>query len=394
MGAFVLAALLAQAAEVDDAAIRRYAALLARPESRARGVDRLSHLDPKTLLRLGGVDPLLVKAAEQNEALRHSYGAPRVFSFDGHEEELDDVLSRLERGSGFVFQRGSLPRGLKVGVRLEDATVLEALSELGRAASFTLLGMEGGQIYLQPGVPVARPRSFHGPLMIELERVSRRTRQGFDATTHDFRLRLALWWEPSVRPLLDAPPVCVVTRAVDDTGRSLLSTEPPPAGPRTDAYPKAGYAMATVEGLRAPAADARSLSMEGTLDLRFPARVDRAAFQKPGVVEVPGLRIELATLGAAETGGMTAEFRVRFDEPGLAAAYRPLPSDLTFESNDPELAFWRGVSGIEVKDGEVSFTVRSPALRRIEDVTRLHLRVPQGAVVKRVPFRFDGVDLR
>ena len=137
-----------------------------------------------------------------------------------HEEELDDVLSRLERASGFVFQRGSLPRGLKVGVRLEDATVLEALSELGRAASFTLLGMEGGQIYLQPGVPTARPRSFHGPLMIELERVSRRTRQGFDATTHDFWLRLALWWEPSVRPLLDAPPVCVVTRAVDDTGET------------------------------------------------------------------------------------------------------------------------------------------------------------------------------
>ena len=229
MGAFVLAALTLQAAEPDDAAVRRFAALLARPATRARGIDRLSHLDPKALRRLGDADPDLLKAAEENAALRHSYGAPRLFSLDGREEDLEEVLGRLERASGLAFHRTALPRNMKVSLRLEDATILEALSELSRAGSFLILGVEGARLYLQPGVPAARPRSFHGPLMIELERVSRRTRVGFDATTRDFWMRLALWWEPRVVPL-DGPIACVVTRAVDDQGRSLLSDAPPPRG--------------------------------------------------------------------------------------------------------------------------------------------------------------------
>ena len=58
-----------------------------------------------------------------------------------------------------------------------------------------------GAVYLQPGLPPYRPRGFHGPVMVELEHVSLRTRVGFDATTRDFWIRLAVWWEPQVLPL-------------------------------------------------------------------------------------------------------------------------------------------------------------------------------------------------
>ncbi|HEX7898292.1 MAG TPA: hypothetical protein VF950_11070 [Planctomycetota bacterium] len=392
MGAFVLAALTLQAAEPDDAAIRRFAALLARPATRARGIDRLSHLDPQALRRLGEVDPAIMKAAEENVSLRHSYGPPRLFSLDGREEDLEDILGRLERASGLAFHRTALPRGMKVSLRLEDATILESLSELGRAGSFLILGVEGARIYLQPGVPAARPRAFHGPVMIELERISRRTRLGFDATTRDFWLRLALWWEPRVLPL-DGPLACVVTRAVDDQGRSLLSDAPPAAQARVDAYPRAGHAMATVEGLRPPAADALSMTVEGYVELRFPARVELAAFEKPGVVERPGVRIELKSFAAAEAGGTLAEIRLRFDDRARAAEHRPAAADVALEGEDSTMGPRPALTAPEVKEHEVEFGVRAPS-RRFEDVARVVVRVPEGVVVKRVPFRFDEVDLK
>jgi hypothetical protein len=392
MGAFVLAALLAQAAEVDDAALRRFAALLARPETRARGIDRLSFADPKALRLLGDLDPDLLKAAEENESLRHSYGPPRLFSLDGREEELDDVLSRLERESRLTFQRSSLPRGAKVAVRLRDATLLETLSELGRAASFMMLNVEGTQIYLHPGVPPARPRSFHGPLLIEVERICRRTRVGFDATTVDLWLRLIVWWEPGTRPLEGAV-TCALTRAVDDAGRSLLGG-PAPAVPRPEVPARTGYAMASIDGLRVPAPDAKSMTVEGAVELRFPARVERATFEKAGVVERPGTRIELKTLTAAEPGGVTAEFKIRFDDPARALEYRPAAADVLFETDDPGRLFTAAVSGVVVKEADVDFVVRVPGLRRLEELKNLQMRVPQGVVAKRVPFRFEGVDLR
>ncbi len=392
MGAFVLAALLApQAAEPDDAAIRRFTALLDRPETRARGIDRLSHVDPKVLARLGVADADVLKAAEANAALRHSYPAPALYTLDGREEDLDDVLARLERAAGLTLHRTSLPRGVKVGARLEDATIFEALSELGRAAPFMTLGVDGPRMFLQAGPPPARPRAFHGPLMIELERISRRTRIGFDATTQDFWMRLAVWWEPRVSPL-DGPLACVVTQAVDDAGRSLLADAPKSGTARPDAYPRAGHAMATVEGLLAPAADARSVTVEGFVELRFPARVDVATFEKPGVVERPGVTIELKTFAAADSGGTTVEVKLRFDDRARALEHRPSTADVVFDSEEAERA--RPIlSAVAVKEQDVEFRL-SAASRRFEDISRVHVRVPQGVVVKRVPFRFEKVDVR
>lgn len=392
MSAWVLAALALQTEPSDEAALRRFTALLARPETRARGVDRLSHLDPDVLGRLPGLDPDILRAAEANAALRHSYGPPRLFSLDGREEDLEEVLSRLERQTGLAFHRSSLPRGAKVALRLEDASALEAMTELGRAASFSILGFDGALLYLQPAVPPARPRVFHGPLMVELERVSRRTRVGFDATTRDFWMRLAVWWEPHVIPL-DGNLTCVLTRAVDDAGRSLLADAPRPPGPRTDAWPRTGHGMATVEGLRSPEADARSLTVEGAVELRLPAEVEKATFEKPGVEKRPGVSIELKSIAAAETGGIVAEIRLRFDERARALEHRPATSDLVVDSE----VLLRGqrptVTGVSVKETEVEYAIRVPGIRP-EDVRRLHLRVPRGAVVKRVPFLFEGVKIR
>jgi hypothetical protein len=385
---FTVLALGLQPVQAEDEVLR-WAALLARPETRARGVDRLSHADPERLRRVPDLDPDLLRAAEENAALRHSYGPPRLFSLDGQEQELDDVLQRLERAAGFTFQRSSLQRGAKISLRLDGVSAWEALSELGRSASFAILGVDGPSIYLSQGVPVPRPRAWHGPLMIELERISRRTRVGFDATRTDVWMRLAVWWEPHVLPL-EVPATGVITKAVDDRGRVLGRA--PPSAPRKDLLPRVGHATVTLEGLEPPAENARTLTIEGAFDLRFPSKVSRSTFEASGRAAHDGLSLE-AKIGEGATG-VWAEVAVVFEDPARAAAYKPTIADVVFDSDAAVPGPRASLSSVAVDGPRVSYTVRTNAIRRLADLRRIHVRVPEGSVTKRVPFRFENVDLR
>lgn len=386
MAAWVLLSLALQGADDD---VLRWAALLSKPAMRERAVDRLSHADPAALRRLPDLDPALLRAAEENAALLHSYGPPKLFSLDGREEELDEVLQRLERVAGFTFQRSSLPRGLKTSLRLDGASAWEALTELGRACSFVVIGVDGSLIHLAAAAPASRPRSYHGPILVEIERFCLRTRVGFDATTSDFWLRLALWWEPHVFPV-EPPAEAVVTKAVDDQGRVLAPREPPPR--RSDLFPRVGHAMLTLDRISPPAADAKSLTLEGFFELRLPAKVSRSSFETSGRADFAGLRADLK-LSEPPSGGASAEVELVFDDPARAAAYRPSVSDVTFETEVPISGLRPMLTTVAVEGSRVSYTLRFPS-RRLGDVRRVHLRIPEGAAVKRVPFRFENVGFR
>ena len=367
----------------------RWAAQLDRPEARARAVDRLSHADPERLRRLPGLDPALLRAAEENAGLAHSYGPPRRLTFDGQEQELDDVLLQLERGAGFSFQRSSLPRGLKTSLRVDGASAWEVLSELGRGASFSILGVDGSTIYLAQGVPPARPRSWHGPVMVELERIGRRTRIGFDATRTETWLRLAVWWEPHVLPL-EPPAAGTISRAVDDRGRVVGRLAP--GAPRKDVLPRVGHGTLLVEGLEAPAADARTLTIEGAFELRFPARVTRSTFETSGRAAHAGMSIEVRIVETPN--GVAAEVAVVFDDPARAAAYKPTAGDVVFDADAPAPGMRATLTAGSTEGAKVAYTVRTHAIRRLPDLKRVHVRVPEGSVAKRVPFLFEDVELR
>ncbi len=386
MAAWVLLSFALQGADDD---VLRWAALLSKPAMRARAVDRLSHADPAALRRLPDLDPAVLRAAEENAALRHSYGPPKLFSLDGREEELDDVLQRLERAAGFSFQRSSLPRGLKISLRLEAASAWEALSELGRACSFTVIGVDGPLIHLAAAVPASRPRSYHGPILVEIERCCLRTRVGFDATTTDFWLRLALWWEPQVLPV-EPPTEAVVTKAVDDQGRVLAPREPPPR--RSDLFPRVGHAMLTLDRLSPPAADAKSLTLEGSFELRLPAKVSRSSFETSGRAVFEGLNAEVK-VSEPPSGGLSADVELVFEDPARAAAYRPSLSDVTFETEVVHLGLRPALTATAVEGSRVTYTLRFPG-RRLADIRRVHLRIPEGSAIKQVPFRFENVGFR
>lgn len=381
-----LAWLLSLALQAD---LETWVSRLAVPESRAGALDRLLHADPAALRQVPGLDASILEGAELRARLAPSYAPPRRISFDGREEDLFRLLARLEAASGLVFHLSALPVGLRAAPRLVDVPVWEALSELGKAASFTIVNTDGRQIHLGPLAPGARPRAFHGPFMIDLDRISRRDRVGFDKTATDFWLRLALWWEPSVHPLgVDA--VADLRAAVDDQGRSLRRAAGPAAvRPVTQAL---GHGSATIEGLAAPAPDARSLSVEGDLVLRFPARVQEAVLQGSGTAVFDGLRLK-AELTEPAAGGVLVAVTLDFDDPARAAAYRPAVTDLIFET----LAPWRGLGPSLIagasEGGRRHWQIRAVQLPR-GDLIRFRIRVPEGEVRLPLPFRFEKVPLR
>src|SRR5436853_7821317 len=117
---------LAQGDPSPDARVSTYVAQLREDATRDRARDRLVHLG-KTVLPLlekAEIDPALLASIRQevalNDSLGSSYGPPHLFSFDGTEESLGILLSKLETTAGAPFQKNSLDLGQKLSIKLED----------------------------------------------------------------------------------------------------------------------------------------------------------------------------------------------------------------------------------------------------------------------------------
>lgn len=396
--------LLAQEPQPLEAVVDRYAPLLQDPERRARAVDRLVHYGTPALERLAsrGVDretlDALRPAAELHDRLKDVYKPPRTFTFDGSEQELGTLLARLESGAGITFHRHQVDPVQKVSLSLEDASFWEALDALSRKTGLYCHGVMGTQVYLAPTPPPDRPRVFHGPLMIAVDRLTRQRRIGFDRRSDETHLRLACWWEGHVQPLGLSGRV-LLARVVDDTGRSLLPDGPMSAdGVVVPAYARQGWEAVEIRGLLPPAATARRLeAVEGSLELLFPVRVDVAAFDAPGGTTgscaFEGLKVELRSCSSTTGADVAAEFALQFDDAAEAEAFRPNASDVAFETVGGRGPVPYLLS--QKREGRTAiFAVRTHHLRDPADVRRLTLRLPRGRIVKPVPFLFEKVALR
>jgi len=142
-----------------------------------------------------------------------------------------------------------------------------------------------------------------------------------------------------------------------------------------------------------PEPDARRLTLEGAVELRLPSRVESADFVRPGVVERPGVRVELRALEESGTGGMLASVRLTFEDAVRAEAYRPRAADVDFLTDHPGGALGPSIGPVRWREREVEYEVRQSGLRP-EDVRGARVRVPSGAALKRVPFVFEGVEAR
>src|SRR6185503_15341163 len=107
-----------------ESRVAAYAQQLREEGTRDRARDRLVHLGKPALASLEkqDVDPAVLASIRQeiafNETLGAGYGPPHTFSFDGSEESLGILLSKLESGAGVTFQKNSLDLSQKLSVRL------------------------------------------------------------------------------------------------------------------------------------------------------------------------------------------------------------------------------------------------------------------------------------
>src|SRR5579862_4817816 len=334
LAACVLA--LAQGDPSLEARVSAYASQLREDASRDRARDRLVHLGRPALplLEKLDVDPALLSSIRQevafNESLGPAYGPPHLFSFDGGEEALGVLLSRLEAAAGGPFQKNSLDLGQRIAIKLEDATFWEALDEICAKASIWCLPTNE-PLYLNGGVPVQKPRVYYGPFVILMDRLQQQRRVTFSAIESEFSIQLAAAWEKSITPLgLNGR--YHLTAVTDDTGASLLlpPTIPPPvAASRPTAVIRYGQSV-TLSGLRLPSPGAKKLArVEGTLEMEFPSRVDDVRFElaaegPTGAKEksIDGAVVEMKSFVPQAAWGATLTVAIRFADPKDLAKFR------------------------------------------------------------------------
>jgi len=404
LAACVLA--LAQGDPSLETRISAYAAQLREDASRDRARDRLVHLGRPglPLLEKLDVDPALLSSIRQevalNESLGPAYGPPHLFTFDGSEETLGVLLSRLEAVAGAPFQKNSLDLGQRFALKLEDATFWEALDEICAKASIWCLPTNE-PLYLNGGMPVQKPRAYYGPFVILMDRVQQQRRVTFSAIESEFSIQLAAAWEKSITPLgLNGRHH--LTAVTDDTGASLL---PPATAAPAPALRMAGairYGQSiTLSGLRIPAPTAKKLTrVEGTLEMEFPSRIDDVRFEIAPEGPTPskekaidGAVVEMKSFVPQPAWGATLTVAIRFSDPKDLSKFRIGPADVEYlMPGDQKRTGW--IASASAADGTYTFTANWRNGGRPELPKEIRLRIPRGVVIKNVPFCFKDVDLK
>jgi len=305
--------------------VAAYAQQLREEATRDRARDRLVHLGRPALALLEKLDvePAALSSIRQevafNETLGASYGPPKTFSFDGAEENLGSLLSKLENGSGVTFHKNSLDLSQKYTLKLDDVPYWEALDEICKKASIWYFPSHD-PIYLNGGLVSAKPRVYYGPVMIVMDRLIQQRKITFEKIDNEYLIRLMCVWEKHVAPLGPTGRV-QLTQVTDDTGASLILFPRPPPGPKPALGVRVVGQTVDLTGLRAPSAESKKIArVEGTLELEFPARVDDVRIEiqsenPTAVKEIDGAVLELKSFTPQSSWGAAAEFHLKFRDP-------------------------------------------------------------------------------
>jgi hypothetical protein len=386
--------------------VRDYVAQWRVEGTRTRAFDRLAHLPVEALpiLERQGADPELLDRIKAevtlNQKLKQSYGPPHTFRFEGREESVGDVLLKLEAATGVTFYKHSIDLGTLTTLGGEDLSFWEVLDELGRKASLVAYSIAGDQIYLNPGVPPEKPRSFYGPLMLSIDRLTLDRRTDFESPTHTLSIQLTSVWERHVFPM-GLTGRYVLFRVVDDQGASLIPTEKKAAEPPKTPPGGARVISQTIElgSLKPPSPKSKKLALvEGSVELEFPSRMDAVSFRQPGQTAAPpqvleGVTVELRSCASSTSGGVLADFALEFSTPADATAYQPQPRDVEFiPTGGQKQALY--IYNARTDGALVTFTARCYNLAQPSDLKEVNLRIPRGALTRNIPFSFKDVEIK
>lgn len=385
--------------------VASYAQQLREEATRDRARDRLVHLGRPALALLEKLDvePSVLSSIRQeiafNETLGSSYAPPKTFSFDGSEDNLGALLSKLENGAGVTFHKNSLDLSQKFSVKLDDAPYWEALDEICRKASIWYFPSHD-PIYLNGGLVSGKPRVYYGPVMIVMDRIIQQRKVTFERIDNEYLIRLMCVWEKHVSPLGPTGRV-QLTQVTDDTGASMiLLPRPAPAAKPAIGIRVVGQTV-DLTGLRAPSPEAKKLArVEGTMELEFPARVDEVRIEvqsdnPTATKEIEGAVLELRSFTPQSSWGAAAEFFLKFRDPKEAASFRIGTNDIEFiAAGDARRQGWIGATSRDADKGTFSFTAHYRHAGRQELPKEIRLRIPRGSVIKNVPFCYKDVELK
>lgn len=403
---FAMALCVSQEGPPSSDTVGRYAAALKDAKTRKRAWDRLAHLGPGVLDPLTRLDiPAEVLASLKaeiafNETIKHAYGAPRTFTFDGREEPLGTHLSRLEEASGVTFYKQSIDLTLPVALELRDGSFWESVHEICRKAGLLYWASMGDQIHLRTGALPEKPKNYHGPIMIWIDRFVHERRATFDRTSSSFAMQISCVWERHVAPRgltknwrLDA--------IRDDTGKSLMPVEAPTPVPAKIAAAGSRLLplMVEIPNLQVPDPAAQRISLiQGVLEMEFPARIDVVTFPAPmenpvAAISMEGLRVELRGFSDVASNGVMADVALVYADEKEAVAGGFTYRDAAFVKTDGTRRNAH-VTSTSLEGATAGFTLRGYNLGDVNGVKEISLRIPRGAIVKPISFLFENVGIR
>ncbi len=404
LAACVLA--LAQGDPSLEAKVGVYVAQLRDEATRDRARDRLVHLGKPALalLEKADVDPAVLSSIRQEVALNESLGAayapPHVFAFDGTEETVGVLLSRLEQAAGSPFQKNSIDLGQKLSLKLDDATFWEALDEICAKASIWCMPTND-PLYLNGGMATQKPRAFYGPIIMIMDRLNQQRRVTFTAVESELTLYVSVAWEKSIAPLGPSGRFHL-TAASDDTGASLLP-DPASSSPmiRSSGMVRPSGPSLALGGLKVPSPEAKKLRrVEGTFELEFPSKLDEVRFElaPEGPTlgkekEIDGAKVELRSFAPQAAWGATMTVVIRFKDPKEGSRFRIGTADVEYLMPG-DLRRYGWIGSASFSEGVFTFTTNWRNGGRPELPKEVRIRIPRGVVVKNVPFSFKDVDLK
>ncbi|HYE97600.1 MAG TPA: hypothetical protein VEJ18_01765 [Planctomycetota bacterium] len=330
---------------------------------------------------------------------------PRRFSLKAADRPAIEVLVELQARTGLPLELDGIEDQelAPVSVDIRDATPLEALEAVARAASLAI-SFDPGRIGLSADGHVDAPRSSYGPLLLLLHQYEEnRTitfRRKAEASTY---LTGELRMEPWV-PVLRMGPLRVL-EAVDDRGADLrLPADEEEAGPREEVaeervLPAAGELPSSVDLRLQPLSSGavRIALLRGYVPVALPCRGSTAVFDAPAEGQKrsgDGYEAEIQSLSAEGQ----VQVRIRGLKPGA-----PPGTWVVAVHVEGMRAFAR--AAIANEDGAQNLYIEydrpwarpdgeGPARRKSVNPERLELTRVTAVQERRFPFEFRGLKLR
>lgn len=368
-----------------------------------RAVERLAELGPSAapLLEARAKDApaaakpyLLLAAAEARRAAELPDGARlRRYTVTYAPQDLGVLLNDFQRrtGSRLIPEIGNGAELPDVGVALADATFLEGLLAIARAAK--MVPRRDAEAFYLDASPVEPPTFSYGGALLRLETFTQRKLIDFRRPARNrIDLGYDVLWDPALK-VVSASRLSI-HEASDGLGRKLA--EIPPEDGETESFEGDGFGSLELES--AGGAIDRIAVLRGELPLRLQKRAVTIALGKPtegGIVKAHGFEVRIVKVDPKEA---RVEIEIRSAER-KPEELRKLPMSAT--GQDPagqplrasvgpgaELPRFQLVFGVEPR-GPGGFVVPNGlAAEKVE------LMVTLESVERRIPFEFRDLKLR